>query len=63
MLTGVYGRSSRPSVMDARKECTMYPYISMLLIGSLSLLLVAVIHHEFHKMNEHPERYHHHFKH
>ena len=41
----------------------MYPYISMLLIGSLSLLLVAVIHHEFHKMNEHPERYHHHFKH
>lgn len=41
----------------------MLPYVFMLLIIALSLLLIGAIRHEFHKMNEHPERYHHHFKH
>lgn len=41
----------------------MLPYVFMLLIALLSLGLAGAIHHEFHVMNKHPERYHHHFKH
>lgn len=41
----------------------MLVYLFPLLIVALSILLAAAIHHEFHNMNEHPERYRHHFKH
>ena len=41
----------------------MLPYIFLSLIIGLSVLLASAIHHEFHNMTEHPERYRHHFKH